>query len=390
MQSKTASPSREEPRDSNIISALLPALTPAERNAYGWLLKSSLGVLAAGRLPAPGEPGRDRVDQILQALALMEVAGPVVDTPFLNPHEVMALREAEGVPTSPGTPLQHCGRAARSAASYTEGLRADLLHLLEGSFGKLLPTGAAEIVEGTPGRGDDSWLDVKSFAIQAYIVLQADEGTQMEINHPGAGTRRLPLRAGQVIALHAGVVPHAVVGDGSAQSVALVRYSYLPQTLLPRTAHLVSTPKCVTSEIVRLTGLSRGSLFVDIGCGDASVLLEVCRATGARGLGLEQDGPTAAAARARIAEADMQREIRISEQSLKNVGIEHADLIFAFLNPETNEELRTAIEDGRIRGSVLVTYGWPMRQWKPTSVHVITLPGARQPVCLYRYALPTW
>ncbi|MFH8471575.1 SAM-dependent methyltransferase [Streptomyces sp. NPDC018000] len=377
----------DESAHADVVSAVLPSLTPTERIAYGWLLKSSLGRLAPdGKVPSPEEPDGERVNLALRTLARLEVADPVAHAAWLSPEEVRFLRQAEGMMTPEG-PLDLTGRPALSPAAYRTGLHVELLQVLEESFGKLLPMGTAEIVEGLPDSNPQRWLDVKSFAVQAYMTLQADAGAEMEIYLPQAGIRRTPLRVGQVLALHSGVVPHAVIGNEHTAPVSLLRHSYLPQTLVPRTAHLVQTPERVTTEIVRLAGLSHHSLFVDIGCGDATVLLDVCKATGACGLGLELDPQTAAAARSRIAKAGMQHAIRITEGAMEDARIKRADVLFAFLNPETNDELRKRIEERKISGSLLMTYGWPMRGWTPTDVHVMHLPDVTSPVCLYIYSL---
>jgi SAM-dependent methyltransferase len=111
-----------------------------------------------------------------------------------------------------------------------------------------------------------------------------------------------------------------------------------------------------------LAGLRAGEHLVDLGCGDGRVLLRAGALRDARVTGVELDPDLAAAARALLAEHEVEGEVH--EADFSDVDLDDADVVFAYLSPATLQRLRPRFEALR-PGTRVVTTGYAIPGWEP-------------------------
>ena len=96
----------------------------------------------------------------------------------------------------------------------------------------------------------------------------------------------------------------------------------------------LGTPTAMVTPILRVGEVNADDLLVDIGCGDARVLIEAARSFGCRGQGIERDPDLAATARDAVRRAGLTERIDIIEADANETDMSDATVAFAFLPAE--------------------------------------------------------
>lgn len=97
----------------------------------------------------------------------------------------------------------------------------------------------------------------------------------------------------------------------------------------------LGTPTGMAAAVLALAEPTADDLVVDIGCGDARVLIEAARHYGCRGRGIERDPSLVADARRNVAAAGLADRIEIVEGDAANADVGDATVVFAFLPTDT-------------------------------------------------------
>ena len=105
--------------------------------------------------------------------------------------------------------------------------------------------------------------------------------------------------------------------------------------------------------------------FVELGCGDARVCVEIARRTGARATGVELSLVQWAAGRIRAKRSGTGARVVLGDAF--SFPLRDADVVYLFLMPETYERLRPTLEAQLKPGARVVTYVWPIPGWTPVS-----------------------
>ncbi len=114
-------------------------------------------------------------------------------------------------------------------------------------------------------------------------------------------------------------------------------------------------------------------LVVDLGCGDARVLVEAVQRFGCRGRGVETDPRLVARARERVAEAGLDDRIEIVAGDATEVDVSDADIVFLFLPVEAAAGLSRGLIEQLKPGARLLAHeqlevDWPVTPDRSTLV----------------------
>ena len=126
----------------------------------------------------------------------------------------------------------------------------------------------------------------------------------------------------------------------------------------------VGTPYDVVSEMLRMAQINRDDLVVDLGCGDARMLVLAAQKYGSRGIGYEIDPDMVRASRRNIEENNVADLVRIIQADIFTVDISEADVLPIYLLPEMNLQLVPQLETLK-SGSRLVFHNYDLEGFVP-------------------------
>ena len=111
--------------------------------------------------------------------------------------------------------------------------------------------------------------------------------------------------------------------------------------------------------------LRKGSLLIDIGCGDGRVLREAYRRYGVRAVGFEINPLAYALARIRTLGL---RGVSVRMQNFWKVNLREADAVFCYLFPDIMEKLATKLKSELRPGTPVISCNFPLPDWPHIAV----------------------
>lgn len=134
----------------------------------------------------------------------------------------------------------------------------------------------------------------------------------------------------------------------------------------------VGTPYDLVSEMLHLAQVKKDDLVVDLGCGDARMLVLAAQKYGSRGIGYEIDPDMVRASRKNIEKNKVGHLVKIIQADIFTVDIREADVIPAYLLPEMNLKLLPQLDTLK-PGSRLVFHNYDIEGIVPDkTVEVIS------------------
>ena len=126
----------------------------------------------------------------------------------------------------------------------------------------------------------------------------------------------------------------------------------------------VGTPYDVVSEMLRMAQVKKDDLVVDLGCGDARMLVLAAQKYGSRGIGYEIDPVMVLASRRNAEKNNVTDLVRIIQADIFTVDISEADVLPVYLLPEMNLKLVPQFETLK-PGSRLVLHNYDLDGFVP-------------------------
>jgi SAM-dependent methyltransferase len=126
----------------------------------------------------------------------------------------------------------------------------------------------------------------------------------------------------------------------------------------------VGTPYDVVSEMLRMAQVNKDDLVVDLGCGDARMLVLAAQKYGSRGIGYEIDPVMVLASRKNVEKNNVADLVRIIQADIFTVDISDADVLPIYLLPEMNLKLVPQLETLK-PGSRLVFHNYDLEGFVP-------------------------
>ncbi|TAK03591.1 class I SAM-dependent methyltransferase [Patescibacteria group bacterium] len=125
-----------------------------------------------------------------------------------------------------------------------------------------------------------------------------------------------------------------------------------------RGAPWVPTWRRDLDRLAGLAALKPGEHFVELGCGDARVCVEMARRSGARATGVELGLPQWAAARLRAWHSRLPVQIALGDAF--SFPLADADVAYLFLMPDALAKLAPKLAAELRPGARVVSYVWPV------------------------------
>lgn len=122
-------------------------------------------------------------------------------------------------------------------------------------------------------------------------------------------------------------------------------------------APYVPTPKAVARAMCLVGDVTEGDRVLDLGCGDASILIEAVRRHGAIGIGVELNPLVAMLARWRIRRAGLKGRIEIIRGNMYKVELPQVDLVMLYLLPKATNKTTDMLRE-RYKKMKIVSHGF--------------------------------
>lgn len=127
----------------------------------------------------------------------------------------------------------------------------------------------------------------------------------------------------------------------------------------------VPTPQPIVDAMLKLANVQRGEVVYDLGCGDGRAVITAARDFGARGIGVDIDPERIAESVANAAAAGVSDRVSFTQADLFKMKFDDADVLFLYLLPDLNVQLRPRILDELRPGSRVVSHAFAMGDWPP-------------------------
>lgn len=132
--------------------------------------------------------------------------------------------------------------------------------------------------------------------------------------------------------------------------------------------------------IIALAEIKKGDVFYELGSGDGRVVI-AAGLRGAKAYGVEIDPLRVWYSRLWIKLLRLDQNAQIIHKDFFKVDLSKAKIVCLFLLPETNEKLIKKFKKELKKGTRIISYRFPLKDWKP--VHVEPFGGYFGPIYLY-------
>jgi predicted RNA methylase len=128
------------------------------------------------------------------------------------------------------------------------------------------------------------------------------------------------------------------------------------------------TPDDAARVMLEHARLQPDELVVDLGCGDARLLIQAAQEFGARGWGLEIDPRVTQLARDAVKAAGLEDRVDIDEESYFDVDLGDADVVLCYLNQFHMARLKPKLEEELGDDVRVISHHFPVEGWTPSAV----------------------
>lgn len=130
-------------------------------------------------------------------------------------------------------------------------------------------------------------------------------------------------------------------------------------------APFVPTPMTAVKKILASAKIKKNEKVYDIGCGDGRMVYLAAKDYNAEAVGFELSPLVYALAR--IRHFFWKSKAKILFRDFKFYNFENADVIVCYLLPETLARLQTKLDLELKKGTRVVSYAFPVGNWKPSA-----------------------
>lgn len=149
----------------------------------------------------------------------------------------------------------------------------------------------------------------------------------------------------------------------------------------------VGTPYDVVSEMLLMAQVKKDDLVVDLGCGDARMLVLAAQKYGSHGIGYEIDPVMVRESRSNAEKNNVAHLVQIIQADIFTVDISGADVLLIYLLPEMNLRLVPQFETLK-PGSRLVFHAYDLEGFDPDKAVEVISNEDNQAHTLYFYTIP--
>lgn len=148
-------------------------------------------------------------------------------------------------------------------------------------------------------------------------------------------------------------------------------------------APFVPTPYRIVKQMIEAANLKKGDIIYDLGCGDARIPIE-CAKKGATAYGVDVAWPVYFIAKANI--WFQRSKAKVLRKNFFQLPLGEARVIFCYLWPTIMEKLAPKFARELSKGSLIISYSFPITKWKPVE-KIPTIPGNTRSFQIYVYEI---
>jgi len=134
-----------------------------------------------------------------------------------------------------------------------------------------------------------------------------------------------------------------------------------PKKVVP---YVPTSPETVAA-MLKLGGVGKNDLLIDLGCGDGRIVITAAKEYGARGIGVDIDPERIKEARENAQKEGVAGLVEFRQGDLFDTDIGKATVVTLYLLPEVNLKLRPKLWRDLKPGTRVVSHSFDMGDWKP-------------------------
>lgn len=136
----------------------------------------------------------------------------------------------------------------------------------------------------------------------------------------------------------------------------------------PQLAPYVPTPQDVVDRMLKLAGVGRDDVVLDLGCGDGRIPITAARTYGARGIGVDIDPQRIAEANANAKAAGVTHLVSFRLEDAMTTDLSQATVVTLYLLSSSNLKLRPILTRQLKPGTRIVAHNFAMGDWEAEKI----------------------
>lgn len=134
-----------------------------------------------------------------------------------------------------------------------------------------------------------------------------------------------------------------------------------PKKVVP---YVPTSPETV-SAMLKLAGVEKNDLVIDLGCGDGRIVIAAAKEYGAHAIGVDIDPDRIKEAKENAQKEGVANLVEFRQGDLFDADIRKATVVTLYLLPSVNMKLRPKLWRDLKPGTRVVSHSFDMEDWKP-------------------------
>jgi SAM-dependent methyltransferase len=140
-----------------------------------------------------------------------------------------------------------------------------------------------------------------------------------------------------------------------------------PKKVVP---YVPTSPETVAA-MLKLAGVQKNDLVIDLGCGDGRIVITAAKEYGAHGIGVDIDPERIKEANENARKEGVANLVEFRQGDLFDADIRKATVVTLYLLPEVNMKLRPKLWRDLKPGTRVVSHSFDMGDWKPEKIEPV-------------------
>ena len=140
-----------------------------------------------------------------------------------------------------------------------------------------------------------------------------------------------------------------------------------PKKVVP---YVPTSPETVAA-MLKLAGVTKNDLVIDLGCGDGRIVIAAAKEYGAHGIGVDIDPDRIKEANQNARKEGVANLVEFRQGDLFDADIRKATVVALYLLPSVNMKLRPKLWRELKPGTSVVSHTFDMEDWKPEKVEEV-------------------
>jgi SAM-dependent methyltransferase len=136
----------------------------------------------------------------------------------------------------------------------------------------------------------------------------------------------------------------------------------------PQLAPYVPTPQDVVDRMLKLAGVGKSDVVLDLGCGDGRIPITAAKTYGAKGIGVDIDPQRIAEANANAKTAGVTHLVTFKLEDAMTTDLSQATVVTLYLLSSSNLKLRPILTRQLKPGTRIVAHNFAMGDWEAEKI----------------------